>query len=219
MRKSKRSWYLKDAAQIAAAHPYTFYKPSAVAIALCRPGNFVQLIFAFKSPYPQGPEAERMWVRIARIKNGRFRGKLANDPVFIADLKRGDVVDFDSRHIIDKDFEDPVPDPTAPYQRRCFVTQRVLKGGARVGCLFRRPPELPNDSGWCILAGDESDAGLVDPKNGAYVTLGAVLQRDDSFRDLLQTPAPCAYTRDRESGGFVPTIAPPPISGESPPIR
>jgi len=53
----ERSWRLDDAAAIAAANPYTFYKPSREAIALLRPGDLVKLIFACESNDPQAPRA------------------------------------------------------------------------------------------------------------------------------------------------------------------
>src|SRR6516165_8811745 len=146
MSKSKPSWHLVDAAAIATANPYTFYKPSAEAIALCRPGNLVKLIFEFVSADPGAPRAERMWVQIVRVDDGRFSGTLANEPLFITDLKDGDAVEFDSRHIIETDIDDPVPDPTAPFQRCCFVTERLFATGARAGRLFRLSPVHGRDS-------------------------------------------------------------------------
>lgn len=204
----KLSWRLDDAAIIAAQSPYTFYKPSADAIALLRPDNRVKLIFAFESDGPAAPGAERMWVRISRIEGELFYGVLDNEPRCIRDLKDGDPVKFEARHIINTDIDDPHPDPTARYWPRCFVTKRVLDGAARVGYLYREPPDKEDDSGWRILAGDETDAYMDDPQNSAYVSLGAVLRQDDSFRDLLDTPAPCAYSRDPETGRFDPTEPP-----------
>ncbi len=109
----KPSWRLEGAAIIAAENPYTFYKPSADAIALLRPDNRVKLIFAFDSDDPAAPAAQRMWVKIAGIEGERFHGVLS------------------------------------------------------------------------------------------YVSLGAVLKQDDSFRDLLDTPAPCAYARDAGRRRFI----------------
>jgi hypothetical protein len=110
----KPSWQLDDAAAIGAANPFTFYKPSSEAIALLRAGNLVKLIFAFESNDPQAPRAERMWVRIERIEADRYVGTLDNDPRYIEDLKCGDEVKFEARHVIQTDIGDPVPDPTSP---------------------------------------------------------------------------------------------------------
>jgi hypothetical protein len=206
----KPSWRLDDAAMIAAQNPYTFYKPSADAVALLRPGNLVKLIFAFESDDPAAPRAERMWVRIDRIEGERFYGVLDNDPRYIRDLKDTDAVEFDARHIIQTDVEDPRGDPTARYWPRCFVTKRVLEEGAPVGYLYREPPDGADDSGWRIMVGDESDEYMDDSRNIAYVSLGAVLRQDDSFRDLLDTPAPCAYWRDAATGKFDATEPPTP---------
>ena len=142
------SWQLEDAARIAAENPYTFYKPSAEAIALLRPGESVKLIFRFESSDPKAPGAERMWVRITHIEQNRFRGELDNDPFYIKDLEHGDPVEFEACHVIQTNVKDPRPDPTAPYQPRCFVTRRVLDGGAPAGYLYRESPDEENDSGW-----------------------------------------------------------------------
>ena len=204
----KQSWRLDDAALIAAENPYTFYKPSSEVVALLRPANLVKLIFAFESDDPAAPRAERMWVRISRIEGERFYGVLDNDPRHIGDLKDGDAVEFEARHIIQTDIDDPRGDPTARYWARCFVTKRVLEDGARVRYLYRELPDSKEDSGWRILAGDETDEYMDDSNNSAYVSLGAVLRRDDSFVRLLDTPAPCAYWRDTETEQFAPTDPP-----------
>ena len=200
-----RSWHLDDAKALAERNPYTFYKPSSAAVALLRPGNIVKLIFALAANDAQTPTAERMWVRIDRIEGECFVGSLDNDPDYIADLKHGDVIQFDSRHIIQTNIDDPVPDPTAPYWARCFVSNRVFKDGMRVGYLYRNRPDHEEDSGWRIAAGDESEEYMDDPKNSTYVSLGAVLGKDDSFVKLLETAAPCAFARNVRTGEFEPT--------------
>lgn len=196
------SWRLDDAAIIAAENPFTFYKPSAEAIALLRAGNLVKLIFAFDSNDPKAPRAERMWVRIERIAGDRYSGKLDNDPRYIKDVKLGDSVDFESRHIIQTDISDPVADLTKPYWAKCFVTHRVLYDGVRVGYLYRELPDDEADSGWRMTAGDECDDYMNDPNNSSFVALGSVLREDASIVDLLKTPAPCAFVRNNDDGQF-----------------
>jgi hypothetical protein len=206
----KQSWNLEDAAVIAAANPYTFYKPSGEAILLLRPGNLVKLIFAFQSDNPKAPRAERMWVRIERIESGLFAGKLGNDPRYIEDLKCGDDVEFEARHVIQTDIDDPVPDPTKPYWPRCFVSRRVLYDGVRVGYLYRESPDGDKDSGWRMMAGDESDEYINDSGNLSFVSLGAVLRVDASIVGLLETPAPCAFVRSSDDDQFEATAPPEP---------
>jgi len=198
----KPSWRLDDAAATAAANPFTFYKPSSEAIERLRAGNLVKLIFVFESNNPQAPRAERMWVCIERIEADRYVGRLDNEPRYIEDLKGGDEVEFEVRHIIQTDIDDPLPDPTGPYRRRCFVSHRVLYDGARVGYLYRESPESENDSGWRMTAGDESDEYINDADNLSFVSLGAVLREDASIIGLLETPAPCAFVRSDDGRGF-----------------
>jgi hypothetical protein len=198
----KQSWQLEDAAVIAAANPYTFYKPSSEAISLLRPGNLVKLIFAFQSDDPKVPRAERMWVQIERVERGLFAGKLDNDPRYIQDLKCGDDVEFEARHVIQTDIDDPVPDPTKPYWPRCFVSHRVINDGVRVGYLYREVTDAENDSGWRVMAGDESDEYIDNSDNLSFVSLGAVLRVDASIVGMLETPAPCAFVRSGEDDRF-----------------
>lgn len=200
-----RSWDLGDAAAIAAENPYTFYRPSTAALALLAPGNFAKLMFEFTSDDPEAPGAERMWVKILERDGDRFVGVLDNDPGYIADLASGDEVRFEARHVLQVDVADPVPDPTEPFRKRCFVTARVLRDGVKVGFLYREASEADDDSGWRITAGDEPEGYFEDADNVAYVSLGAVLRVDDSVVGLLEHGEPCAFRRDPVSGAFEPT--------------
>lgn len=194
------SWHLVDADELAAAHKYTFYKPSRDLIAKVVPGENVKLIFAFESEDPEAPGAERMWVLVDAIEaDGRFRGRLDNDPTWIKDLRHLDPVDFEARHIIDTDHDDP-DNLVRKYIKRCFVTNRILEDGQRVGYLYREAPDEEGDSGWRFTAGDESEAYMEDAENSRYVSLGAVLSKDDSVIELLDLSAGAAFVRNDETG-------------------
>jgi hypothetical protein len=100
------SWNLIDADPIAAENPYTFYKPSRELISRVRPGEVVKLIFRFSSDDPEAPGGERMWVVVDELlPDGDFRGR-DNEPLYIPDLKPGDSVSFEPRHIIDTEHDD-----------------------------------------------------------------------------------------------------------------
>ena len=198
----KPSWSLEDAQAIADEFPYTFYKPSPEVVSQLRSGNQAKLIFAFESDDPEAPRAERMWVEITEITENGFRGYLDNDPVYIQDLKHQDILEFEERHIIDTDLDDPVPSITEKYIKRCFVTHNVLYDGRPVGYLYRETPDYDDDSGWRFTAGDESDEYMENSDNTSYVSLGAVLREDDSFVDLLDREAGVAFAKDEE-GNFV----------------
>lgn len=197
------SWYLEDAREIAATAKYTFYKPPPEILAKVAVGEHVKLIFAFQSDDPEAPGAERMWVIVESIDGeGSYTGRLDNEPRHIEDLELGDLVSFRDFHIIQTSHEDE-NNLVKRLLARCFVTNRVLRDGVRVGRLYRESPDEERDSGWRILAGDESEEYLDETDNVAYVSLGAVLNCDDSFLPCLGSPVGTAFKRD-ESGAFVP---------------
>lgn len=203
MDNTSRSWVLADADVLASECKYTFYKPSAPIIERIAVGDTVKLIFEFSSDDPEAPGAERMWVLVDEIvAPGRFRGRLDNHPYHIKDLKAGDPVEFEARHIIQTPSNTP-DNLVSKYACRCFVTSRVLYDGAPAGYLFREEPEHDDDSGWRIAANDESQEYMADPDNVHYVSLGAVLNRDDAFVDLLNSPIGSAFFRDEASGAFI----------------
>lgn len=196
------SWSLEDADPIAAANPYSFYKPSRELISRVRPGEVVKLIFSFSSDDPEAPGAERMWVLVDDcLPDGSFQGRLNNEPRYIQDLKVDDPVSFLPCHVINTEHDDD-DNLVERYIKRCFVTHRVLYDGQRVGYLYREGPDHEDDSGWRIMEGTESDEYMSDSTNMSYVSLGAVLREDDSFRDLLDAPSGTAYFRNTETGEF-----------------
>lgn len=135
--------------------------------------------------------------------DGRFVGGLDNEPQWIEDLKCGDEVMFDARHIINTE-HDSDDNIVKRYIKHCYVTQRILKDGARGGYLYREEPDDENDSGWRFTANDESDEYMDDPKNIAFVSVGLVLSKDDSFIDLLDAPERAEFVRDVRTQAFVP---------------
>lgn len=190
------SWHLANADQIAAENKYTFYKPSREAIEQVVPGEMVKLIFRFDSDNPDAPSAERMWVVVEEAhENGCFRGRLDNEPRYIQNLKPGDAVEFEARHIVNTEHDDD-DDIVERCIKRCFVTKRVLAEGYKVGYLYREEPDEERDSGWRITSNTESDEYMDDSNNIAYVSLGAVLNRDDSFVELLDQLVGSAFIRE-----------------------
>lgn len=197
------TWRLENADEIATQHKYTFYKPSSDVIRKVAVGENVKLIFQFESTDPDAPGAERMWVIVDEIQpSGLFRGRLDNDPRYITDLQAGDLIEFRSCHIINTEHDDN-ENLVERYIKRCYVTNRVLRDGAKVGYLYREAPDREDDSGWRITANDESDEYMDDASNCAYVSLGAVLSNDDSFIALLDYPEGSAFVREASSGQFV----------------
>jgi hypothetical protein len=199
------SWHLANADEIASQHKYTFYKPGREVTEQVVPGEVVKLIFRFESDDPEAPGAERMWVLVDEAHDGtRFKGRLNNEPQYIQDLKLDDPIEFESCHIISTEHDDN-DNIVERYIKRCFVTNRVLNEGHKVGYLYREEPDDEKDSGWRITSNTETDEYMDDSNNVAYVSLGAVLSKDDSFVALLESPVGSAFIRDDSTGQFVAT--------------
>lgn len=203
--KRKRSWWLADAQKLADDYPYTFHKPSYEVVQMLKPEDEVKLIFRFDSDDPEAPNAERMWVQITKKSNREFEGVLHNEPAYIKDLKYGELLTFKEKHIIQVSIDDPVPSKTDKYLPRCFVTQRIMRDGQKIGYLYREEPDREEDSGWRFMCGDESDEYMDDVENICLVSLGAVLSEDDRILDLLDEPIGTAFEFDDSKGKFVPS--------------
>lgn len=197
------SWYLNDAVSVERSAKYTFYRPSDARLAKIVPGDLVKLIFGFDSDDENSPAAERMWVTVDECDGaGGFVGKLSNEPYHIKDLKYQDVISFKSNHIISIDGSESTHhldaekiDMIEKFNARCFVTRRVLYDEQPVGVIYREEPDTEKDSGWRIMAGDEDESYMDDADNIFFVSLGAVLNQDDSYVHLLDAPVGSQYQR------------------------
>ena len=189
------NWSLIDTTEYASQYKYTFYLPSAEVMQKIAVGENVKLMFGFESNIPCAFSAERMWVRVDSIDgHGGYTGQLNNVPAFIDDLSPGDPISFRDIHIINTDHDDD-GNIVDQYLSRCFVSNRILKDGLEIGSLCRDEPENDEDSGWWITAGDESEEYLDSPESMAYVSLGTVLNLDDSIIHLLDSPVGAAFER------------------------
>lgn len=202
-----KSWHLVDAEQIAKEAKYTFYKPSKAVYEKLQPGNVVKLIFEFESDEEYVASAERMWVLIIEINAGKYKGTLDNEPLYIKDLKYEDEIEFEEKHIIATDIEDPEESITEKYIHRCIVSNHVLKEGKPVKYLYREEgrgevKEGVMDSGWIIMSGEETQEYADNNDNFQFVSLGAVLRQDDSIVDLLDASIGSAFGWNDEKQEF-----------------
>lgn len=83
-----------------------------------------------------------------------------------------------------------------------FVSARVARDGEPVGYMYREPTDRENDSGWCLLAGNESDDYLDDAENVVLMPLRDVIASAPDLEQLLTLPAPVAFERGAD-GDFV----------------
>ncbi|SCC51494.1 Protein of unknown function [Priestia flexa] len=64
--------------------------------------------------------------------------------------------------------------------------------------MLRDEPHDESDSGWSILRGYEDDDYLSDSENFQIVSIGVILNVDDSILDFIQQPPLCVYERNNE---------------------
>jgi uncharacterized protein YegJ (DUF2314 family) len=99
----ERSWHLVNAEERAKETPDTFKIPAAQERKALEKGALAKLIFELDDINLSSNEAEgeRMWVEITSAKDGRYEGKLDNDPEVVKALKAEDKVVFAAENIIE----------------------------------------------------------------------------------------------------------------------
>jgi hypothetical protein len=195
------------------AAPYTFFLPHESELAALRIGDLVKMAFEWELPVAEY-EAERMWVTIMQVGSPLLMGTLENEPFEKGRMKVGDAVSFQRHNILAVQFADPPPDVQIPeyreYWERCLVDDCVLYEGEPVEFLYREEPHMTEDgdtfpdSGWRIrgIQGDATDEEMANRKH-SYVALGAVLNKDDSWLALIDTPVGSEFMRDFTTGRYV----------------
>ena len=186
-------------------------------------GDLAKLLFEYDGETEQW-SGERMWVEVTNIDAPNYHGTLVNYPDEPhAPIKFGDQVSFNGEDILDvllidekllpNVVRDPDRYPQVPNEReyweRCLVDECVLSGDVPVEYLYREEPEPGQndeypDSGWRIR-GKEMPGDDMDEREAAYVALGAVLNRDDSWLHLIDAPIGSAFMRNFETGVYEPS--------------
>lgn len=191
------SYYLQDIRKEAALYPRHFLAPSPEEIASLQPGNLVRLFFVFNFTTPDNCRAERMWVEIAEIYGDQFKGYLNNQPHYIKDLNKGDVILFNSQHIATI-----LVQPRFDAAKMAIITLRALEKGV-VNWALCAEPDNPEDSGWQLFHGDEDEAYLADPANATLISLEEVLHIEPRLEFVFASDHP-AFEWDAAANDFVP---------------
>lgn len=198
------SWSLVDSEKLAEKNKYTYYKPSRKITNQLKVGNLVKLNFQFESTNDEDPTGERMWVIITEVSQNIFKGTLDNNPFYLSELFYQDEIVFEHKHIIDHDLEISEPNLVNKYYDRCLVNNQILYDHEQVNFLYREEPIIEDeekdyvDTGWRIMTGKETDEYIDNSDNFSFVSLGAVLSRDDSIINILESEIGSEFERNYE---------------------
>lgn len=204
-----------DPRPVAALAKYTFFLPSAARIDAIAGGDLVQVTVR-AIPNSMKWDAERLWVRVHSVEPDWLEGPLESQPDDMPLVSKGMTIRLPRTHVINVVFEDPdkeeaiLADQQREFWERCWVDQAVLDGELPVGFIYREEPEPIQDgerfadSGWRIR-GDMrgASAAQLAERKIAYVALGAVLNKDDSWVHLIDEPTGASYDKDFDKSVFV----------------
>ena len=98
-----KTWTIQQAQELINKFPGTFKRPTNEALEPLEKGHKAKLSFSFASDAPEFPSEEQLWVEILLVDRDKLLGQLEDDPKYIQDLKRGEIIEFEERHIIDTD--------------------------------------------------------------------------------------------------------------------
>lgn len=191
------SWYLDNVYDLRKECPYTFYTPSSEVLNKLKVGDFVKLIFATDKVEDDGYRGERMWVKITNIKEGKFIGELDNEPYRLP-LKIGDEILFGIENICQTGYKDPKSSEWDFYFDTLITVSNDVLEKREFNFMLRDYPDGEGDSGWAILSGYEDDDFLSDSENFQIVSIGLILNIDDSILEFIQEPPLCAYEKNDE---------------------
>lgn len=178
-------------------NPRHFLIPSQEEINQLKLGDQVRLIFVLDTVLENGCRAERMWVELTEIRDGKFKGRLTNQPAYITSVQLGDELDFAREHIASL----MLPQLNLDTQKGAMITK---------DCFLRREinwavhdvAHNPQDSGWQFFTGYESQEDLDDPSKIAIISLEAALDIEPLLETVLDKDGE-AYVYQAEKNAFV----------------
>lgn len=88
------------------------------------------------------------------------------------------------------------------FAKRAIVSARVVRDGEPVRFLYREAPDRTDDSGWRVFAGDEGEEYSNEPNNAVALPLRDLIDRDPALKEILRTPAQCAFERQAANKHF-----------------
>jgi hypothetical protein len=188
MTDQEPSWYLEDAEERARVAPDSFFIPPRAVRHNLDVGDVVKLLFFIRDPEPGGLEAERMWVDVKSAAEGIFVGELLNSPSVIGDLRPGDRVVFEPKHVA----AIAVSEAEVGYRvdDRAIISRRLAASAFRPGRLRRDEATHENDSGWVALIGSEQPEDFHDASLWAATQLGFLTDRFPELEPVFREGQP-----------------------------
>lgn len=101
--------------------------------------------------------------------------------------------------------------PLAQGRGGCIATDEITVNGRPVGYMVREPTDRPHDSGWCFMAGDESQEYLDNPKHHGIYNVNTIANYSPDIIPFLDAPLGSAFARDPVSGLLVEVPYEPPL--------
>lgn len=89
---------LDNGEEMHADAPETFYIPTLEARKNLKLNDTVKLVFRIE--HDNGFDVERMWVDVKSVTLAGYIGILDNDPNCTEELKSGEVIEFEPKHVI-----------------------------------------------------------------------------------------------------------------------
>ncbi|MDR0212963.1 MAG: DUF2185 domain-containing protein [Comamonas sp.] len=99
--------------------------------------------------------------------------------------------------------------PLAEGHGGCIATDMITVHAKAVGYMVRETPVQAEDSGWCFMAGDETQEYMDDASHHGIYDVNTIANYCPDIIALLDTAAPCAFERNA-SGQLVPAPYQPP---------
>ena len=178
-------------------NPRHFLIPSQEEINQLKMGDQVRLIFVLDTVLENGCRAERMWVELTEIRDGKFKGRLTNQPAYITSVRLGDELDFAREHIASL----MVPQLNLDTQKGAMITKDCFLR-REINWAIHDEPHHPQDSGWQFFTGYESQEDLDDPSKITIISLEDALEMEPLLETVLDKNGE-AYVYQAEQNAFV----------------
>jgi len=80
----------------------------------------------------------------------------------------------------------------------CIATDMITVEGNKVSYFYREEPHFPQDSGWCFMAGLESQEYMDNAKNHAIYDVNTIANYDPEIIPFLKAPVGSSFERNSE---------------------